>query len=573
MKTFYDHGIEVRSGSGNVKAHCPSCSRTRRKSRDKCLSVNLDEKVWNCHHCGWKGSLPKETPAYIRKPRKEFSKPAQPKAEGISQKFLDWFASRGISPEVLKRNKITTGKQYFPQLEKETDAILFPCYRGDDLVNVKYRGPDKAFRMEKGAERIFWGLPDVSSTTVIVEGELDKLAIEMAGLKNCISVPDGAPSPSSGNYESKFTFLDEPCLEDVETFILAVDNDAAGKVLEAELSRRLGVEQCERVEWPEGCKDANDVLLNHGADALASCLINSKPYPVKGVYSPSDFSSRVLSRYERGQDKGESTGWRTLDELYTVRPGEWTLFVGQPGHGKSNFLDALALNLANKGWRFGVCSPENQPIDRHLVALIEKHQRAPFHDGPRQRMSKGEVSSSLEWLEEHFKFILLEDDQTVDNILSLARVLVRREGIRGLIIYPWNELDHSRPSSLTETEYISQSLSKIRQFARMNDVHVWVVVHPTKLQKDKDGNYPVPTPYDASGSAHWRNKADNALSIWRDYSSLHDEVEIHVQKIRFRDVGKVGMCSLVYDHVCGGYTEPNQSLKVVNVPSERRDLL
>jgi twinkle protein len=87
-------------------------------------------------------------------------------------------------------------------------------------------------------------------------------------------------------------------------------------------------------------------------------------------------------------------------------------------------------------------------------------------------------------------------------------------------------------------------------------VHVWIVAHPTKLQKDQKGEYPVPTPYDISGSAHWRNKADNCLAVYRRFDPHHEPpVEVHVQKVRFREVGKIGLAELRYEKVNGNYRE------------------
>jgi len=142
--------------------------------------------------------------------------------------------------------------------------------------------------------------------------------------------------------------------------------------------------------------------------------------------------------------------------------------------------------------------------------------------------------------------------------LDRAKELVYRNGIRGLVIDPWNELEASRNEGETETEYVSRVLRTVRQWARRHGVHVWVAVHPTKMHRDKDGRYPVPTLYDASGSANWRNKADNGVCIWRDMdpeSGRALEVDIHVQKIRFRQVGKLGRVTLDYDLATGRYSD------------------
>ena len=88
-----------------------------------------------------------------------------------------------------------------------------------------------------------------------------------------------------------------------------------------------------------------------------------------------------------------------------------------------------------------------------------------------------------------------------------------RYGIRGLLVDPYNELDHQSPSHMSETEYVSQMLTKIKRFAQHHDVHVWFVAHPRQL---RDWKGQPPTMYDISGSAHFINKADNGLVIHRN---------------------------------------------------------
>ena len=109
----------------------------------------------------------------------------------------------------------------------------------------------------------------------------------------------------------------------------------------------------------------------------------------------------------------------------------------------------------------------------------------------------------------------------------------------------WNEVEHCF-KGLSETQYISQELTKIRRFARFNGIHIWVVAHPTKLSKNASGQYDPPTMYDIAGGAHWRNKADNGICVYRDFQT--NITEIIVQKIRFKEIGKLGSVSLKYTH-------------------------
>lgn len=553
LKTFQDYGIQLKPGaSGEVKTTCPQCSHTRKKKNYPCLNVNIDKGVWNCWHCSWSGTL-KHGEQQRPEVRKTYIKPeyAAPK---VTNTLEDWFSKRGITKLVIDRNLIGVGDVWFPQVEEERNCITFPYLRGDEVINIKYRTRDKLFRMASGAERVLYGLNDIAETLYWVEGEIDKLSVEVAGFKNCVSVPDGAPAPESKSYGSKFDFLGETTLETVKKHIIAVDSDAPGRRLEEELIRRLGEEKCYVVRWPDGCKDANDVLVKLGKDELAEILSNPEPLPIVGAHTLSDFHEAFVDLYERGDPPGFSTGWKEVDACYTVRPGDLTVVTGIPNSGKSEFIDAMMVNMAaNLGWSFGVFSAENWPITEHAKKLAEKYIGKPFGIGRTERMTHTERDVSETWISKHFHFVQPESP-SIEAILRVMRQLVLRHGIRGMVIDPWNEIEHSRPESMSETEYIGSVLSEIRRFARSHLLHAWLVAHPTKLRKEPDGSYPVPTPYDISGSANWRNKADCCLSIWRDLSPMSsNSVQVHIQKIRHKSVGQLGMAEVFYDRVTGIY--------------------
>lgn len=565
MKTWGDFGIEVPSKGGSERyTLCPQCSADRKRgsNRKKCLSVNVDKEVWNCHHCGWAGTLKggarKAKELHWQAP--EYILPSYDAYKKLDDRAIKWFAERGIPADILTRNRITSGPIYMPQLEAEANAIQFPFYRGGICVNVKYRDGVKNFRMEAAAERIFFGLDDVDKDfTVIVEGEMDKLAIEAAGIKACISVPDGAPDPESREYSNKFIFLEnsKAQLEPIKCFAIAVDNDAAGKRLESELLHRLGKDRCTLVQWPDGCKDANDVLIKHGPDILAQCIYEAEPPPIYGVVRVRNITERLEKFYDEEMRPGVNVGWENIAEFYRVSTGEWTLVTGIPGHGKSEFLDAMLINLAGQyDWRFAIYSPENHPLEQHVAKILEKRISKPFRGAEWIKMSREELHETALWADRHFQFMHPDEDNlSLASVLELTKSVIYRDGIKGLVIDPWNELEHHRPQHQTETEYISECLTQIRRFARSNNIHIWVVAHPTKLFKDKNGIYPIPTAYDVSGSAHWHNKADNCLAVWRNKADDTQPVQIHVQKIRFKKNGHLGRADLLYDSVTGRYSD------------------
>lgn len=276
-------------------------------------------------------------------------------------------------------------------------------------------------------------------------------------------------------------------------------------------------------------------------------------------FDETELMDSVQEAYEKGMERGRPTGWESLDEFYTVRKGDVTVVTGIPNHGKSEFLDAMILNLSKlHDWKFGIYSPENLPFHMHVAKFIEKYIGKPFWPWHREkRMSVIERRMATAWLGERFTFIYPKH-RSIEDILQVAELLVRKKQIDGLVIDPWNEIEHSRPAWMQETEYISLTLSKIRTFARMKQIAVWLVVHPRKLGRTDEGKQEVPTPYDLAGSAHFYNKADCILTVWRDVKAedhMKEMVDIHVQKVRFKTVGKPGLVKLVYEFDSGRYRE------------------
>lgn len=536
MSTFQDFGIIINSSGIEVRTTCPQCSPGRKKQNDKCLAVNTVEQCWFCHHCGWSGSLKEKT-------YKTFDIPSC----NLPEKVVSWFESRGIPAGILEQERIGyDGK-----------AIKFPYFYNSVCVNIKSRTGDKRFWQEKDGLKCLYRLDKIRTSEkkvlVITEGEIDALSVVAAGLEST-SIPDGAPSSNSKNFNSKFDFLKNAngVFDKFEKIVLAGDNDDPGKRAIEELGRRIGYERCYVVRYPDGCKDINDVLKNHGSSEVVRVINQAKPYPVEGIISPADCIDDLLSEYDSGVIGGISTGWRSLDNLYTVRVGEMTVVTGIPGSGKSNFIDALCLNLAMAhDWRIGYFSPENWPVKRHTKTLLEKLINKTFdqiilENGKQmERMTTFDIKEGSLWLDDHIRFILPKEEiLSIETVLKYAKILCLQYGIKGLVLDPWNEFEHTQKTGEREDQYISRQLAAIRRFARFNGIHVWVIAHPTKLHKNSDGKYDPPTLYDVSGGANWRNKADNGICVHRDFET--NLTKILVQKIRFREIGKLGETNLRY---------------------------
>lgn len=539
------YDIDVSKVVGG-KTICPKCSHNRKHKKDKCLSVDLTEGLFNCHNCGYSGSAKDFK-------KKEYVKP-QPRLEKLGEKSLKFFESdRGISNNTILRFKVTEAKEWMPQFEREVSCICFNYYRGEELTNIKFRGPQKAFKMAKSAELIFYNLNSIEgeSECVITEGEMDCLTLYECGILNSVSVPNGA---SKGN--QKLEYLDNcwQYFEDKTKIILAVDNDEAGLSLRDELARRLGKEKCFTVNYPEGCKDANEVLLKYGKEEVINLIKQAKEIPLEGIITMDAMFPTIQDWYDNGYPKGAKANIKNFDHYLTFVPGQLTIITGIPGHGKDEFANWIMTNLAkHENWIWGICGFEELP-HQTVTKLMEKYsgKSFDFRQDKYNRINQDEYERSLIFVEDHFRLIDSENIETnLESILELSVKMVKRFGIKGLCINPWNWIEHQRDSFISETEYVSIALSKIIQFAKKFNVHVFLMAHPTKIMKNKETKkYEVPTLYSISGSANFFNKTHNGITVYRDETT----VDVHIQKVKQSWLGKVGLCQFTYNTLTRQYS-------------------
>ena len=576
MKDYSDFGIQIPYGrrGGKVKTFCPQCHDQRHNKRDKSLSVDLDKGLWNCHYCSWSGSLKESTydpspegkrkwmeqqPWYrqtqIRQQKREYKKPQPRPTAPMSTKALAWFKGRGISEETLLAMKVTEGLEWMPQKNGQANTVQFNYYHNGELVNTKFRTGDKCFKLVSGAELLPYNIDAIKGQKecIITEGEMDALSFYECGRHDVISVPNGA----NANLDYLDNYIEE-YFEDKETIYIASDTDTKGVLLRDELLRRFGVERCRVLEYGDGCKDANEHLMKYGRESLLQCIASAPEIKVEGVFTVSDFEQSLDALFENGWQKGVTIGHDNFDRLCSFETKRLCIVTGIPGSGKSEFIDEIAERLNMRyGWRFAYFSPENAPLAYHASKLIEKFTGKRFN---RQSLTFGEYKQVKEHIEQDFYFIAPTDNYRVDNILEKAKYLVRRRGIKALVIDPYNRLE-SEQGTRNETQYISELLDKLTNFAQRNDILIILMAHPTKQPRNKDGVIEAPTLYDISGSANFFNKADFGIVVHRNRTE--NTVEVHVQKVKFRHLGECGMALFKYNLNNGRYTPYTNGIEPV----------
>ena len=480
----------------------------------------------------------------------------------LEKKTLEYFENtRKITNNTLLRFKVSDSVEWMPKAKKEIPTICFNYYLNGELVNTKFRGKNKDFKMVKDAKLIFYNLDAIKdeSEVYICEGEVDAMSLYEANIYNVVSVPNGA---GVGNLSLEY--LDN-CWEyfaDKKKIILVTDGDEPGYRLREELARRLGKERCFKVQYPideviwdekkeqnRACKDANEVLVHIGKEKLKEVLLRHYEYPIEGVLTVGDDLIDEINYYwENGYPSGIRIGIDGFDDYLRFQGGQFTMVTGIPGSGKSELIDAImASSVINHGWKWGVCSFENQPAAIHATKIIQKlaGKSFAFRNNPEHRMSQEQYERNLLKSNDFFYFINInEADVTLEGILEKFFELVQRKGVHGLLLDPWNYIESTKPMGVSETDWVSTCLTKIRAFCVKTSTHLFLVAHPTKLKKE-NGKYEVPTMYSISGSAHFFNKTDNGISVYRDFET--NIVTVYIQKVRFEWNGKIGFCEFRFE--------------------------
>ena len=529
---FNQYGLEV----GKKQGVCPwsNTCRQPKNHKKKCSSYDWERGLGTCHNCNKtyqlhtyerKGATDKDYVRPVDPPKEEFNIPRT--------KVAEWFKSRGISTDTLIELGISEGPEYMPQTGKSENTIKFNYYVGTQLINIKYRGGRKNFKLYKGAEKVFYNINSIVGydSCVITEGEMDVLALHEAGVKNAISVPNGA-TLSHNNLDYLDNCIDY--FEDKTKIILAVDTDDPGLALRSELVRRLGAEVCYLVDFVD-CKDANEYLLKYGVEKLREAISKARPYPLENVTTFKDIEGDVTDFVKHGFKPGFQVGLSNFDNIFSTYTGQFITVTGIPSSGKSDFVDQMVVGYnKNYNWKTAFASPENAPNYLHAHKLMRK----VWGDMPRRDDIGGAKWNEVaEHVNDNFFFIDMEK-YTLESVLRKGAELVKRKGIKCLVIDPFNKVRDKNATSLDVNIYTMEYLTKIEAFAKKYDVLVFIVAHPTKMYKDKDGKIEEPTMYNIKGGGEWYDASYHGLLVHRDYVLKNTKVK--VLKVKFQNLGENG---------------------------------
>ena len=256
---------------------------------------------------------------------------------------------------------------------------------------------------------------------------------------------------------------------------------------------------------------------------------NRKRFPVSGTYKVEDLYNDILDLHDNGLPdtiKPSNECFGSLGKSFSVMRGHLVTGTGIPSHGKSNFSEWYILNLLNEyDMKASFFSPEHSPMQLHQANFIQKAVGRSFwkdYEG-RPRISKEDINRYKDWANEKLYLTGAEKGEfpTWDWWFEKAKEQIYSFGVDIFVIDAFNKLGLPKGNKL---EAINEVLTKLTMFAQMHNVIVFLIAHPTKMgQDDKTGLPTMPSLYNVSGSADFRNQTHDGFCVYRYFDNGMNE--------------------------------------------------
>ena len=548
-----DLNIKGSRDKENIRSTCPVCRDTRTHGGEPCASFNKTTGWGKCFKCGAVFISREKNDEFERQITERRARLGYkpPTRDDLTTEFspdiIDYIKKRHLSVETLRKAGVKEHR-HLDGYGKERHELAFTFMLGTEMTLIQYKSIDKHFHFSPQGDKIPWNANALvdNETVFITEGMMDALALMECGVMNVISVPNGAGS-SMDCFDNVKTLM-----AGVKHFVFAGDTDKSGIELREKVMKHLGETRCSFVEWtapaddnnpePFVAKDANEMLIGRGKDALLACLEKRQHRPISGLITLKECEDQLNGYMEQGMPHGNTIHLFGIDHLITFEPGRFYVATGWPGSGKSAFVDFVVLSLAAYyGWKAVYFSPEKYPTSRHYAELATTLMGRKFN---KKRMTPLIYKKAKTFLSSHIYHIDGDTTTDVEGILHIAEQLVETEGIKVVVVDPFNTVDLPMIAGANDSQKIGQVLKAMVQFTHKHQVVFILVAHPRKPASDPKGNMQRLTLSDISGSQDFYNKCDVGFIIERDRKQQLSF--INVEKVRFETLGQIGRVPLKY---------------------------
>lgn len=407
---------------------------------------------------------------------------------------------RGLTDETIKHFKLG--------YDSERNAISIPIFKGDDLVNIKYRylKPDKnKYTGEKGAETWLYNEAGIQAglkknAVLVVEGEFDLMSVWQSGIDNVVS-------PASGK-DSYGVWIE--LIDNVPRVWLAYDNDEGGKQTSKQFAERLGVEKCYEVKYPDGIKDANEYFKSHTKEEFKGLIEKATPYYSYQFKNVGDIINALRTETE------DVIELETIPKVKIEK--DWLMVVsGVSNVGKTSYVLNIAKELGEKKIPNLI-----MPFERGITSVGKRYLQVLFE----KSIDDLQFTSNDEWeklidkaVETPTYFALPKKNEIVDTIIKSKRLFDTKVVIIDHLDYVVRHTNGNRENEIANT------LQNLKTVAEENGVVIMIVTHVRKIEQAGSAMKRKPNIEDLKGSASLYQDPECVVMLTSDEKgTVHVEI-------------------------------------------------
>lgn len=434
-----------------------------------------------------------KTEQFVGQQHKTFRRPTLNIKE-TKYRDVHYLTQRGLTSETIAAFMI----------RQTNTTVVFPFYRGTELIFVKYlqvarADGKKIMSVEKDCEPCLfgWQVIDKNARSItICEGEIDAMTLYQYGYP-ALSVPLGAGTGKKHEWiEYEFERLAQ-----FDEIFLCFDDDEPGHKAALEVSHRLGQHRCKILSLP--AKDPNECLMQGlPVGHIHHYYKEAETVDPHELRSAGYFVEEVIAEFYPPGDKelGNETPWEKLRGKVLFRPNEISIWTGINGHGKSQMLGQILLNMMHAGAKTCVASLELKP--KKFLQRLTRQASAMRFPAP------GYIRNIHEWYSDKLWLFNLTGNAQHERLIEVFKYAYQRYGVDTFVIDSFMKLD------VAEDDYKAQKsvIEQLCDFKNQFDCHIHIVVHPRKGADE----HTMPNKLDMKGTGAITDLADNCFTVWRN---------------------------------------------------------
>lgn len=302
------------------------------------------------------------------------------------------------------------------------------------------------------------------------------------------------------------------------------------------------------------------------------------------IKSINNIKQSIENLREKGVQRGDNTGFKCIDELYSIKSGTFTIVQGSPTHGKSEILFEFLINQAERfNKKAIILSPESGNAEEITMELIHKYLKKTAYKSNPFSCTDREFEAALNWVD--FNFAIADDEDksySFKELIDEVAIYEKKNNCvyQNIMAEPWNELDHKlmlSDNSGRQDLAIEDELTQLRRYTKKENKHVFLSFHPSSqtLTKDAQTNtsyYEMPKAREAAGGQATLRKAFSWINIWRPPVGIinantgipfvGNELFFQVEKSKPKGVGKKGTTMILFDWIKNRYYEEIEGVKL-----------